>query len=290
MKEHIPVLKESVIQYLNVQKGGIYIDATCGTGHHTKAILEHTDGNCRVICIDKDERAILRAKEFLSEFLEKIIFVNDGFENIEKIMSKISIEKADGILFDLGFSSEQISDPDAGFGFINDGPLDMRFDKNGSITAGDVVNRYTTQQLTSIFSQYGQMRDAERIARLICQERKERPFQSTRQLADFIARNRRKKGRIHPATQVFQAIRIYINRELENLETGLRSAVNILRTGARIVVISYHSLEDRIVKNFMKSEERIKVITKKPVAPDNLEKVLNLSSRSARMRVAEVII
>ncbi|MCM8822778.1 MAG: 16S rRNA (cytosine(1402)-N(4))-methyltransferase RsmH [Candidatus Omnitrophica bacterium] len=289
MKEHRPVLVDKVIEFLNVRPGCIYIDATCGAGHHSRSILEFAGGNCTVVCIDKDPRAVARAKKYLADFSDRTIFINDGFENIKKILQDLKIEKASGILFDLGFSFEQISDPDAGFGFRQSGPLDMRFDTKSSITARDVINRFSKESIKNILRGFGEIRDAERIARNICSERKIKPFETTRELADFIARRRKHNRGIHPATQVFQAIRIYVNRELENLEAGLEGAVKILAPGARIVVISYHSLEDRIVKNFMRTNSRIKMITKKVIVPDEMERMVNPSARSAKMRAGEVL-
>lgn len=286
---HQPVMVESVIRFLNVQPHGIYIDATCGSGNHSRSILEAAGGNCKVLCIDKDARAIERAKENLSEFADRVIFVNDGYENIEKIVHSLKIEKPQGILFDLGFSFEQISMPEAGFGFRQEGPLDMRYSKNSPVSAYDVINKFPENEIKKILEEFGEIRDAEKLAGLICKERKNKPFETTRQFADFIARHRKTRKTIHPATQVFQAIRIYVNNELENIKAGLQGAVKILAFGARIVVISYHSLEDRIVKNFMKTNERIKMITKKVIVPDEIERVVNPSARSAKMRVAEVV-
>ncbi|MCM8764070.1 MAG: 16S rRNA (cytosine(1402)-N(4))-methyltransferase RsmH [Candidatus Omnitrophica bacterium] len=289
MKEHRPVLVDKVIEFLNVRPGCIYIDATCGTGHHSRAILEAVGGMCTVICIDKDSRAIARAKKYLANFSDRTIFINDGFENIEKILQGAKIEKASGVLFDLGFSFEQISDPEAGFGFRQNGPLDMRFDTKSSITAMDVINRFSKESIKNILKKFGEIKDAERIASDICRARKIKHFETTKELADFISQRRKYNRSIHPATQVFQAIRIYVNRELENLKTGLEGSIKVLVPGARIVVISYHSLEDRIVKNFMKKNSRIKMITKKVIVPDELEKAVNFSARSAKMRVGEVL-
>lgn len=289
MKQHKPVMVEKVIEFLKVQPDRLYIDATCGTGHHTRAILEYTKGRCKVICIDKDERAITRAKEYLADFSQKVIFVNDGFENLARIMKDTETKKADGILFDLGFSYEQISDSEAGFAFSTDGPLDMRYDRNSSISAYDVVNKFPFESIKRIFSEFGEIKDAEKIARLICERRKTKPFETTREFADFISQNRKHKKNIHPATQIFQAIRIYVNNELENIKKGLEAATKVLFSGARLVVISYHSLEDRLVKNFMRFSPYLKVITKKVVVPDKIEKKINPCSRSAKMRVAEFL-
>ncbi|MCM8759615.1 MAG: 16S rRNA (cytosine(1402)-N(4))-methyltransferase RsmH [Candidatus Omnitrophica bacterium] len=289
MKTHQPVMVEKVIEFLNVRATGVYIDATCGTGHHSRAILEATGGNCTMICIDKDFRAIQRAKEYLSEFSTRVIFVNDGFENIEKIVRNIGIKKADGILFDLGFSSEQISSSQAGFGFKQNGPLDMRYDKNLPVSAWDVINRFSKKEIARILEDFGEVKDAEKLATLICTERKNKPFETTREFADFIARHRKSRKKVHPATQIFQAIRMYVNNEIENLKAGLEGAVNVLISGARIVVITYHSIEDRIVKRFMKTNKNVRLITKKVIVPDEIEKAVNLSSRSAKMRVAEVV-
>ncbi|MCX7706277.1 MAG: 16S rRNA (cytosine(1402)-N(4))-methyltransferase RsmH [bacterium] len=286
---HQPVMVEKVVEFLNVQPDCVYIDATCGTGNHTRAIIEAADGNCKMVCIDKDPRAIERAKEYLRDFSDRIIFINDGFENIEKIFRDAGLDRAHGILFDLGFSFEQISSGEAGFGFKQDGPLDMRFNKNSLITAYDVINRFPKNEIEKIFEEFGEIKDAKKLAHLICMERKNKPFETTREFADFITKHRKSKKTIHPATQVFQAIRIFVNNEIENLKMGLAGAVNVLASGARIVVISYHSIEDRIVKKFMKTNERIKMVTKKVIVPDNLEVVINPRARSAKMRVGEVI-
>lgn len=283
------MMVKQVLEYLNPQEGGMYIDATCGSGHHARAILEHTDGKAKIICIDKDPRAILRAKKYLEQFSDSVIFVNDGFENIEQIVKRINAERISGILFDLGFSSEQISDSEAGFGFRQDGMLDMRFNPESPVSAYDVVNSYPEYEIKRILFEYGEMKDAEKIAHLICEERKKRTIRTTRQLADLIASCRKKRGNIHPATQVFQAIRIYVNNELENLKSGLNGALKVLMPGGRIVVISYHSLEDRIVKKFMKSSNKLRMLFKKVIVPDHMEKVINPCARSAKMRVAEVI-
>jgi 16S rRNA (cytosine1402-N4)-methyltransferase len=281
---------DKVIEYLNPQPGCIYIDATCGTGHYSRVILEKTSGKCKIVCIDKDPRAIMRAKEYLKEFSENIVFIRDGFENLLGIMRKLKINAPSGILFDLGFSCEQISDSSAGFGFRQDGPLDMRFNPESGISAMDVINKFSALELAEIFRKYGELNNSLRIARLICEERKRRKFETTRQLSDFIAAHYSSRKNIHPATKIFQAIRIYVNDELENLFKGLNSAAEILAEGGRIIVISYHSLEDRIVKKFMKETPNIRALLKKPIVPDEYEKRSNPSSRSAKMRVAEVIL
>lgn len=286
---HQPVMVEKVIEFLVIKPDGIYIDATCGTGNHSRAIIEATNGNCTMICIDKDYRAIQRAKEHLSEYLNRVIFVNDGFENIQRIVCDLGINKAHGILFDLGFSYEQISSSEAGFGFRQNGPLDMRFDKSSTLSAYDVINRFSKNELRKILEEFGEIKDAEKLATFICNERKNKPFETTREFADFIAKHRKSRKTIHPATQVFQAIRIYVNNEIENIKAGLEGAVNILVSGARMVVISYHSIEDRVVKRFMKMNGRLKILTKKVLVSDKFEMAINLSARSAKMRVAEVI-
>ncbi len=280
---------DDVIKYLNPQPGHIYIDATCGTGNHSYFILRKTSGRCTLICIDKDPRAIMRARSYLKEFSENVIFVRDGFENILEIVKNLKIDIPSGILFDLGFSYEQISNGSAGFGFRQDGPLDMRFDPETGISARDVVNNFSVDKLAELLKKYGELKNSLRIARLICEERKRRKFETTRHLSDFIATCGISGKGIHPATRVFQAIRIYVNNELENLSAGLNSAAKILMQGGRIVVISYHSLEDRIVKNFMRKTHNLKILTKKPIVPDEYEKKTNPSSRSAKMRAAEVI-
>jgi len=279
-----------VIRYLDPKTGAVYIDATCGTGHYSYAILEKTSGGCTMICIDKDPRAIARAGRYLEKFSNNVIFVRDGFENLLEIVKNLNINnKPLGILFDLGFSREQILDQSAGFGFHRDGPLDMRFNPQAGISARDVINTFSANELAHIFSRYGEVRNPIKIARLICDERKKKKFETTREFADFIASHFHERGNIHPATKIFQAIRIYVNNELENLSAGLKAALKVLPSGGRIIVISYHSLEDRIVKIFMKTTPNVKMLLKKPIVPAADEKKNNPSARSAKMRVAEVI-
>jgi len=302
---HIPVLIKEVIHYLNCKKGGgAYIDSTLGGGGHSKAILKNIYPDGLLIGIDQDIEAIETARKELNTYFDKVKLVKDNFKNLEKILSNLKVEAVSGIIFDLGVSSHQLREKERGFSFKEDSHLDMRMDLAQKFDASILINSYTEKELTGIFEKYGEEHFSKRIARWIVIERQKKPITTTKQLADLVIRalpkiKKRGKWRIHPATRVFQAIRIEVNQELKALEKGLNQAIKVLEDRGRICVISYHSLEDRIVKNIFKEAERegiaqknygLKIITKKPIRPSLEEMKKNPRARSAKLRVAEKII
>ncbi len=302
---HIPVLTKEVLHYLNFKKGGgVYIDCTLGGGGHSKAILKNIYPDGLLIGIDQDIEAIEAAKVELKNFPGKVKLVKGSFKNLEDILSDLKLEAVSGIIFDLGVSSHQLKEKERGFSFREDSYLDMRMDLAQKFDASILINRYTEKELIGVFERYGEERLSKRIARLIVIERQKKPITTTRQLADLVIRalpktKKRKKWRIHPATRVFQAIRIEVNQELKALEKGLNQAINVLDDKGRICVISYHSLEDRIVKTLFKEVKRegiaqknygLKILTKKPIRPSSEEVKKNPKARSAKLRVAEKII
>jgi len=287
MVEHYPVMKEYVVRYLNLKDGGIYIDATCGYGGHSRYILER-GRNILLYGLDKDEDAIRYVSQALSNF-KNFKAIHSGYEDIDRVLEKEGIEKVDGILMDLGFSSNQVKDGERGFSFQIEGPLDMRYDRRNEITAGEIINRWSRKDMIWVFENYGEVKRATKIVDAIIERRKKKKFETTIELADFIAKHCIRQGKIHPATKFFMALRIAVNNELEVLKEGLKKAVLFLKTNGRLVVISFHSIEDRIVKHFFKNNRQLKVLTKKPVLPDKAEVSANPESRSAKMRVCEKI-
>lgn len=287
MELHIPVLKKEVLEWINLKENGIYVDCTCGTGGHTKEFLK-TGKKIFVICIDKDEEMIEIARENLKNF-KNFKLIKGGFENLEEILKNEGIEYVDGILFDLGFSRLHVSKGNRGFSFKIEGPLDMRYNKDSSLTAYDIINKWKPQDLIYIFKNYGEIKNCENIVKKIIERREKKKFETTTEFAEFIKNNYREKKNIHPATRFFQALRITVNDELNCLRKGLEEAIKVLKKTGRILVISFHSLEDRIVKNFFKIREEIKVLTKKPITPSKQEIEINPLSRSAKLRVGEKI-
>lgn len=297
MKYHIPVMMNEVIEYLNLRPGQVIVDATIGTAGHSKAILERIKPAGRLIGVDRDEESLGVSRERLKEFGDAVSLVHGNFVDIDAILKDLNIEKAGGILFDLGISSFQLEDPNRGFSFQNEGPLDMRLDRSSYISAYDLVNNLNEEEISAILWSFGQERWHNRIAHLLIKERERQPIATTSQLASIVirsipARYRHKHYRIHPATRTFQAVRIAVNRELEILGSALNKAIEILEIGARICVISFHSLEDRTVKLTFRqaaSEGKIKIVTPKPLVPEQAEIDSNPSSRSSKFRVAERI-
>ncbi len=301
---HIPVLTKEILNYLNLKKGGVYIDCTLGGGGHSKALLEKIYPHGLLIGMDQDIEAIETAREELKSYIDKVKIIKGNFKNLEEILSNIKIETVSGIIFDLGVSFHQLKDKDRGFSFKEDSHLDMRMDLNQEFNADILINSYSEKDLAEIFEKYGEERFSKRIARLIVIERKKERINTTKQLADLVIRSlprikKRHTWRIHPATRVFQAIRIEVNQELKALEKGLNQAIRMLENKGRVCVISYHSLEDRIVKHQFKEVERegkdkrnygLKIITKKPIYPSSEEVEYNPKARSAKLRVAEKII
>ena len=247
---HIPVLLEEVIEALNVQPGGRYIDATIGPGGHAAAILENSTPGGQLLGIDADPESIEIAGAKLEAYGDSVLLVNQNFANLRVICSQYDFSPVHGILFDLGLSSVQLEENNRGFSFQHDSQLDMRFSPRKEVTADDIVNTASESDLSDIIYEYGEERFSRRIARHIVRQR---PITTSLQLAKTVEEAvGGRRGRIHPATRTFQALRIAVNSELENLESALEQTINLLRPGGRLAVISYHSLEDRIVKQFMR--------------------------------------
>lgn len=291
MAYHIPVLIQQVLDGLQVKVGGTYIDCTIGEGGHSKAILEASSPGGHILGIDLDPEALQASESCLRSFHGHTVLTNDNFSNLAQVSRNHGFFSVDGILLDLGLSSLQLEGERRGFSFRAGDRLDMRFDPNGEVTAWDVVNNYSQEDLAWVIRTYGEERRVHQIAMNIIENR---PIDTSVELAQVVARAaRRPRGRIHPATRTFQAIRMEVNRELENLEKALMQAVSILKQAGRLVVISYHSLEDGLVKNFLRQESKysgsIKLINKKIISPSQEEVRTNYRSRSARMRVAERI-
>ena len=303
---HIPVLVEETVKALAVQPGGRYIDCTVGGGGHAAAILERSSPGGQLLGIDADPRAVRMANERLRDYGDSILLVNDNFASLQAICLRYDFQLVHGILFDLGLSSLQLGEHGRGFSFQEEGPLDMRLNPEQQITAADIINQSSEVELSDIIRGYGEEGYSRQIAQRIVRER---PIETTLELARIVERAvGGRKGKIHPATKTFQALRIAVNHELENLESALEQAVNLLGFGGRLVVISYHSLEDRIVKKFMRQESRgcicpigtpscmcghsasLKLISRKVITPSAQELKANPRSRSARLRVAERIV
>ena len=299
---HTPVLLAEVLRALAVQPGGRYIDATLGGGGHAAAVLEKSSPGGQLLGIDADPGAIEAARDKFRGSGDSILIVNDNFANLQSICIKYDFFPVHGILFDLGLSSLQLDEGGRGFSFQHEAPLDMRFSPGQKTTAADIVNTAPEARLAGIIRTYGEESQSSRIARAIVQER---PIKTTGHLARVIEKAVWRRGRLHPATKTFQALRIAVNHELENLETALKQAVDLLGYEGRLVVISYHSLEDRIVKQFMQQEARacicppetpvcvcghtpsLRLINKKVIVPTTEEIRANPRSRSAKLRAAE---
>ena len=294
-KFHIPIMLQEVIDYLKLSPGKIIVDATIGTGGHSKGIIERIIPGGKLIGIDRDQDSLDVAKERLRDFGSAFEFVYGNFVDIDEILEKLDIKKVDGILFDLGFSSYQLEDANRGFSFQNEGPLDMRLDRSSYISAYDLVNNLNEDEISSLLWTFGQERWHNRIARILVHERGRQPIATTSQLSNIVLqaipyRYRHRYYRIHPATRTFQAVRIAVNRELETLEQAIGKIVDFLDRKARVCIISFHSLEDRLVKlSFRKfaSEGLADILTPKPQGPAQEEMAANPSSRSAKLRAME---
>lgn len=305
MDEHVAVLFDEVLDLLQPRAGCRYIDGTVGAGGHSAGILEASAPDGRLLAFDRDAEALAYAAERLSIFDDRVTFVQASFAEMGRLAPDHGFEKVDGVLLDLGLSSRQLDSPERGFSFLREGPLDMRFDRSAGPTAADLVNSLDADALADIFWRHGEERHSRKYARAIVAAR---PLATTMELATLIEREapgyvRRK--RIHPATQVFQALRIAVNQELAELERGLPVAIDLLRPGGRLAVISFHSLEDRTVKQFFRELSRdcvcpprqpictcdaqatVRVITRKVIMAGDEEVEQNPRSRSARLRVAE---
>jgi 16S rRNA (cytosine1402-N4)-methyltransferase len=299
---HVPVLLAETLHWLEPARGGVFIDCTLGLGGHSQALLE--GGVDRLLALDRDPRAIARARVRLERFGERVLFIEAEFGDLRAACRAAGVEQFDGLLADLGVSSMQIDLAERGFSFQREGPLDMRMGREGT-TAGDIVNDYSAEQLERIFREHGEERDARRVARAIVSSRERAPIETTLALRETILsakRGRERDGQIDAATRVFQALRIEVNQELEQLRQLMDDAVKMLSGDGKLVLISYHSLEDRIVKNALRDFERgeidqvtgrphaetrlIEVLTRKPVRPTEEEIATNPRARSARLRAA----
>lgn len=299
---HTPVLFKEVLSALSPGPGSRIIDGTIGAAGHAAGILTASEPDGQLLGIDRDPITLKLAGERLSRFGPRAVLRQGSFAELSTHAASIGWGSVIGVLFDLGMSSLQLSDPQRGFSFMQSGPLDMRFDPSQSLTASDLVNHLTEEKLAEILRNYGEEPKAGRIARAIV---KARPIEHTRSLAELVERvSGRRKRRIHPATRTFQALRIAVNDELDALKRGLAQAVQVLAPGGKLVVISFHSLEDRIVKHFFREESmqcscppdlpicvcgtdpKLKVITRRPIRPSEGEIELNRRARSARLRVA----
>jgi 16S rRNA (cytosine1402-N4)-methyltransferase len=301
---HHPVLAQEVVALLAPKPGFLMVDATCGGGGHTEALLEN---GANVVALDQDPDAIQYVTEHLTRFGRRILVRQANFRHADKVLDELGIGAIDGALLDLGVSSQQLGNAERGFSLLRNGPLDMRMDPQTRLTAAAIVNEYSAEQLTRLFRELGEEPAARRIASLIVKIRKIGPFSETLPLARTIEKAVGRHGRLHPATQVFQALRMEVNDELGALQEGLRVLTARLRTGGRIAVVSFHSLEDRMVKDFFRNHSRewldrpewpapqrnpdydLKLITAKPVEPAQEEQRANPRSRSAKLRVAEKI-
>ncbi len=304
-KQHIPVLLEEVLEGMDIRPGGRYLDATVGGGGHAVAILEASGPDGQLLGLDRDPEAVVRAAQRMAPFGDRARIVHISYVSLLAVAESQGFLPLDGVLFDLGFSSLQIQDADRGFAFGLAGPLDMRFDRTTGVTAADLVNGLSEEELGDLFFRFGEEPKSRLIARAVVRAR---PIRSTGELAEVVERALgRRRGALHPATRVFQALRIAVNDELAAIEKALPQAVAALGEGGRLAVIAFHSLEDRIVKQFLQRESRgcicppeypvcrcdhkatLRILTRKPVVPSAGEIAHNPRSRSAKLRVAERI-
>lgn len=308
MERHIPVMLGQAVELLAPERGGVFVDCTLGLGGHAREILERGPG-VRLVGIDRDPRALALAGERLAEFAARVTRIEGEFGDLDELLASAGVDQVAGILADLGVSSLQLDEAERGFSFRREGPLDMRMGAAG-MTAAEIVNSYAEGDLERILREYGEERDARRIARAIATARERQPIETTLQLRELISRVKGggrewsggREGRVDPSTRAFQALRIEVNQELVGLRRLMEQAIHRLEHGGRLVVISYHSLEDRIVKQSLREFERgavdevsgrpraetrlIEVLTKKPLRPTDEEVGMNPRARSARLRAA----
>lgn len=304
---HIPVLFYETMELLITNKDGVYLDCTLGGGGHSEGILKNTSEKAKVISIDQDEQAIDFASKRLEPFKNRWRVYKENFENLDTVLYCAGEDKIDGILMDIGVSSTQLDDEERGFSYRFDTKLDMRMDKSKNLSAYEVVNNYSEEELSKIIFEYGEERFARKIARYICEARKEKNIETTGELVSIIRKAYPTRSQKHPAKKTFQAIRIEVNRELEVLENAIDKAIKSLKKGGRLAIITFHSLEDRIVKNKFKELEKgcicppelpicicgrkpqVKIITRKPVCAGEEELKYNNRAHSAKLRVVEKI-
>ncbi len=286
---HAPVMLKEAVDLLNPHAGGIYVDCTLGGGGHAKEILSRIGERGHLIAFDKDRHAIERSQKVLAPYLNRVTIVHRDYRFLAEVLRELEIAEVDGILFDLGVSSYQVLEPERGFSYNYDAPLDMRMDDSSATTAADLVNTLSEKELGDIIYRFGEERWARRIASFIVEQRKKAPIKTTGQLTEIIKAAipaaARRKGP-HPARRTFMALRIAVNDELSGLEEGLRAGISFLKAGGRIVVISFHSLEDRIVKRIFReyaASNILRILTKKPLIPSEEEVLVNPRSRSSRV-------
>lgn len=289
---HEPVMVSEVVHHLQGKKDGVIVDCTIGSGGHAKKLLEEYNGQCTLIGLDQDNEALERSRENLKAFKDHIHLRQCNFALLDTVCDELRITRVDAFLFDLGVSKNQLTDPERGFSFLHDGPLDMRMDRRGGRTAADIVNNASEGELHRIIQEYGEDRNARRYARAIVRARDEQTLSTTRELAEVIQRQYRGRrfSKIHPATRTFQALRIAVNCELEGLGHALQKVIHYLACDGVVCVISFHSLEDRIVKYTFRDWAQkglVKLVTKKPMRPRKEEIIQNVHARSAKMRIAK---
>ncbi|MBQ3782189.1 MAG: 16S rRNA (cytosine(1402)-N(4))-methyltransferase RsmH [Lachnospiraceae bacterium] len=306
--KHVSVLLEETIEGLNIKEDGIYVDGTMGGAGHSYQICKRLGEHGRFVGIDQDEAAIMTGKERLKEFGDKVSIVRSNYCNMKQVLADLGIEKVNGIVLDLGVSSHQLDTADRGFSYKENGPLDMRMDKRQTLTAKDIVNTYSEMELFRIIRDYGEDKFAKNIAKHIVRMRQEKEFETTYELNEAIAAAipmKVRKNTGHPSKKTFQAIRIELNKELEVLNNTLQDMIDLLEPDGRICIITFHSLEDRIVKSIFRKNEnpctcppsfpvcmcgqvsKGKVVTRKPILPSDEEMEVNRRSKSAKLRVFE---
>ncbi|MCP9452936.1 MAG: 16S rRNA (cytosine(1402)-N(4))-methyltransferase RsmH [Nitrospira sp.] len=292
---HVPVLVEEIVHWIARSNPSVIVDCTVGYGGHAEALLRHSPPTVRLIGFDRDPQAIMYSRERLAEFGDRVLLKQGDYRDLKRHLAEMNVSHVGGVVFDLGVSSPQLDDPRRGFSFRADGPLDMRMDQTTGRTAAAVVNEESEPVLANIIYQYGEERYARRIARAIVRSRERKTIETTGELASIIARavpSAYRYGRIHCATRTFQALRIAVNRELDGLDTALRDAAGVLAWGGRMGVISFHSIEDRIVKHVFRALAQgpaacLSVLTPKPIVPTEGECGANPRARSAKLRVIE---
>ena len=304
--KHEPVMLEECINGLNIKENGIYVDGTLGGAGHSKEILKRLSKDGRLIGIDRDEDALLAAKENLKEFTN-VTYVHDNHDNIKEILENLKIDKVDGILLDLGVSSYQLDERNRGFSYLGENELDMRMDKSQELTARDVINKYKEEELANVIYQYGEERFSRKIAKNICEYRKQKEIETTKELVEIIEKSipKRFQNDGHPAKRTFQAIRIEVNNEIKPLYDNVKNCIECLKPGGRLCIITFHSLEDRAVKNaYVDAKGKCtcpkdlpycvcgakslgEIITKKPIIATDEEIKRNSRSKSAKLRIFE---
>ena len=307
---HVTVLLKESVDGLNIKEDGIYVDCTLGGAGHSSEIVKKLSSQGKLIAFDQDDIALNNAKKVLENYLDRVILVKSNFKHLKEKLNELRIEKVDGVLFDLGVSSPQLDTPERGFSYHHDAPLDMRMDQSGDVTAYDVVNEWPYEKLVRIFFQYGEEKFSKSIARKIEEYRKTKQIETTLELVDIIkdgipAAARRTGG--HPAKRIFQAIRIAVNDELGVFEEAIHQAIDVIKPGGRVCVITFHSLEDRMCKVAFKEKSELpplppglpiipeefqpilKLVNRKPIIPSNEELEMNNRARSAKLRIAEKI-